>query len=328
MSDKQPERDSDKTKPEDTDFRQQRLRAWQPLLTPKWVIWTFLVVGIIFLPLGIGILVTSHNIVEMTQRYDDVACSVGVFPGCTKYVSVTFPEDVDGPIYFYYKLTNFFQNHRRYVQSRSDAQLAGESGTTSSCEPLEYYNDKLLYPCGLIANSHFSDDFSAQVTPNGEVIPTALAGKEWDDSSIAWESDISTKFKDLYDPVTDKPLPDNMSRDAPSGTLPDLSNQHLMVWMRPAGVSTFRKLNRKIDRSFKKGDKITVSITDSFDVSAFGGSKSVVFSNVSWIGGKNDFLAYAYIITGAVCIFLGILFAIKEMIAPRPLGEMKAIRNA
>lgn len=30
------------------------------------------------------------------------------------------------PVYFYYKLENFYQNHRRYVKSRNDEQLAGK----------------------------------------------------------------------------------------------------------------------------------------------------------------------------------------------------------
>lgn len=36
----------------DTAFKQQRLKAWQPLLTPKTVLPTLFVAGIIFAPLG------------------------------------------------------------------------------------------------------------------------------------------------------------------------------------------------------------------------------------------------------------------------------------
>jgi hypothetical protein len=35
-------------------------------------------------------------------------------------------ESFDGPLYLYYELTNFFQNHRRYYQSRDINQLRGE----------------------------------------------------------------------------------------------------------------------------------------------------------------------------------------------------------
>ncbi|KAJ2494478.1 alkylphosphocholine resistance protein lem3, partial [Coemansia sp. RSA 2049] len=39
-------------RPSNTAFKQQRLRAWQPLLTPKSVLPTFFVIGIIFAPIG------------------------------------------------------------------------------------------------------------------------------------------------------------------------------------------------------------------------------------------------------------------------------------
>jgi len=45
-----------------TRFRQQNLKAWQPILTPKPVIISFFVLGLIFLPLGIGLLITSNNV--------------------------------------------------------------------------------------------------------------------------------------------------------------------------------------------------------------------------------------------------------------------------
>jgi len=31
------------------------------------------------------------------------------------------------PIYFMYEVGNFYQNHRRYIQSKSNSQLAGNT---------------------------------------------------------------------------------------------------------------------------------------------------------------------------------------------------------
>ena len=36
-----------------------------------------------------------------------------------------FDSDVKGPVYVYYQLDNFYQNHRRYVKSRDNSQLNG-----------------------------------------------------------------------------------------------------------------------------------------------------------------------------------------------------------
>lgn len=54
-----------------------------------------------------------------------------------------------------------------------------------------------------------------------------------------------------------------------------------------------------------------------FKVSDFNGKKSLIISTTSWIGGKNSFLGIAYIVVGAICLILGILFAVKQKISPR-----------
>ena len=46
----------------DTNFKQQRLKAWQPLLTPVYVIGTFFVVGIVFIILGAVIYSASSKV--------------------------------------------------------------------------------------------------------------------------------------------------------------------------------------------------------------------------------------------------------------------------
>lgn len=40
-------------------------------------------------------------------------------------VDITISEDFTGDVYFYYGLSNFYQNHRRYMKSRNDKQLLG-----------------------------------------------------------------------------------------------------------------------------------------------------------------------------------------------------------
>lgn len=78
-----------------------------------------------------------------------------------------------GPVFIYYELDNFYQNHRRYVKSKSVNQLQGESVTESDisdCSPIIKYSDLRKYrvvpsnlldndlasPCGLIAASVFN----------------------------------------------------------------------------------------------------------------------------------------------------------------------------
>ena len=52
---------------EDTAFKQQRLKAWQPILTPKTVLPTLFIIGIIFAPIG-GLLVWGSSLVSFPLR--------------------------------------------------------------------------------------------------------------------------------------------------------------------------------------------------------------------------------------------------------------------
>jgi hypothetical protein len=64
-------------------------------------------------------------------------------------------------VFIYYKLTNFYQNHRRYVKSLDANQLKGDAVSVKTlnqgdCNPLASSNGLAIYPCGLIANSVFN----------------------------------------------------------------------------------------------------------------------------------------------------------------------------
>ena len=63
----------------------------------------------------------------------------------------------------YYGLSNFYQNHRRYVKSRNDEQLAGNGVSygalrNTDCSPydVDTENETYIAPCGAIANSLFN----------------------------------------------------------------------------------------------------------------------------------------------------------------------------
>jgi hypothetical protein len=172
--------------PDNSDFKQQRLKAWQPILTPYWVIFTFLTVGVVFLAIGIAVLLASNNVVEVTSStYQDIKTDIVTGKKCSSAVNSTasscmiaqtieIPKDMKAPIYMYYELDNFYQNHRRYVKSRADTQLRGDDKFfVTGCEPRDKgpcqsskagskKGECAVYPCGLIAWSVFNDTFLPQ----------------------------------------------------------------------------------------------------------------------------------------------------------------------
>jgi hypothetical protein len=330
-----PSNDPYSERPPDSDFQQQNLKAWQPLLTPTWVIGTFFTIGALFIPVGYQVLDASAGVRQFEVSYFDIPCNTTLSPtakatdvtNCKKVVNLEIEDDIGGEgqnIYFYYKLTNFYQNHRRYVKSRNDKQLRGEEvapGSLTSCNPLisktvkENGTDvtKTLYPCGLIANSYFNDDFMVEtpvIVRGNEKIPFNMTAK-----GIAWPSDLE-KFKNLasFDPKT-------MVR-APN--VPDVTDEAFIVWMRTAGLPSFKKLRYIIkNTAFKKGDRLQLIVHDQFEVTEFAGEKSILISTTSWLGGKNTFLGYAYLIVGSLCLLFALLFLIKHKLSPRELGDMK-----
>jgi len=352
-------------KPQDTDFKQQRLKAWQPILTPKWVIGTFVVLALIFIPIGIAVLAASMGVQQVTVRYDNLPnCKVECLSDRTPsnatecqpansspcVVTINIEDDMEAPVFFYFQLTNFYQNHRRYVKSRSDKQLraskndvAGED--IADCDPLKSYSGKTLYPCGLIAGSFFSDNLDAgaelvsgSTTTNlltdcnvNDVNWDSNGGKcKWVKKGIAWSSDVEKKFpsKDAFPGQKVIPASYGLTRvgrqQERTGTyLPYTNDEDLIVWMRTAGLSTFKKLKRKIEVDLKAGDKLKITVDPNYDVSEFSGTKSLVVATTSWIGGKNDFLGIAYLVVGTLCALLAGGFAIKHIKSPRKLGSME-----
>jgi len=102
-----------------SNFKQQTLPAWRPIPSFRSTMITFTVFGIIFLGLGILLYVMSNQIrEEVVKSYDDMdVCKSKLYNSCD--VEMTITERIQAPVYVYYQLDNFYQNHRRYVKSRS-----------------------------------------------------------------------------------------------------------------------------------------------------------------------------------------------------------------
>lgn len=173
------------------------------------------------------------------------------------------------PVYLYYRLTNFYQNHRRYVQSLDADQLKGTAVPAktikdSTCDPLKLdeATGKPYYPCGLIANSQFNDsiDNPLFLSTGGQSTYYNMSKK-----GIAWESDKALFQKSKYQPSDVVPPPNWVKRYGNNYTeLPALyEDEDFMVWMRTAGLPAFSKLSRRNDAQPMAKGTYSLNITDS-----------------------------------------------------------------
>ena len=283
------------------------------------------------------------------KSYDGVPVKGGV-QECT--IEFKIPEDMGPPVFFYYHLTNFYQNHRRYVASFFDKQLKGnkvDGGAVngSSCSPLTANGTGVpYYPCGLIANSIFNDTFDSPVllnVPNGNANESVYEMQN--KSNIAWNSDkaLYGNFpSDMkFDEVAPPPnwylrYPNGYTASNPPPNLGE--DEAFMVWMRTAGLPTFSKLAQRNDSAPMRAGTYRVKILlrkhllsrrrsrhpslianrrPVFPVDQFHGTKSIIISTRTVMGGRNPFLGIAYVVVGGICILLGVVFTVTHMIKPR-----------
>lgn len=258
------------------------MSAWQPILTANTVLPWLLAIGIVFIPIGAYLLNTSNQIQEYTFDYTECWSKQNSSQKCADIIanytlakinpckcSIKFElsESIDKDAFLYYALTNFYQNHRRYVRSRNDWQLNGYTNLEklTSCAPFDRAYDErqnkslLVAPCGAIANSIFNDTFELfYQLPNQTNDPVKVGLLEHD---ISWPTDRKYKF---HNPADLKELdkfthPVNWRtylQDFKVGNESAFENEHLIVWMRSAALPNFRKLWARVDHSaevFKLG---------------------------------------------------------------------------
>lgn len=295
-------------------FKQQLMKSWRPKPTLKCAITVYVIIGLLFFALGIAILVQSNAIFEYQQQYDTACSTIG--KQCS--ISFTIPKQINQPIYFFYRLTNFYQNHRRYMQSIDFPQLSGgsilDSSKIADCAPVILNSDlftnvsatgakldpaSAAFPCGLVARSYFNDTFVLTNTDTNTTIPISNVG-------IAWPDDINYRFKNA-----------NLSLQ-----WIDIQQERFMNWMKVSPFMDFRKTWGVINSNLQAGN-YTVFINPLWDSSIFSGQKWIVLSQTNAFGGRNYFLAYSYLSIGGVSILLAILFIFRKITRPRGILDKK-----
>merc|ERR1719253_572022 len=106
---------------------------YQAPLSGKGLVGISVAVGILFFAFGLACVVVSGQVVEIQQDYSDAAL------GQYHELELDVEREMKPPVYFYFQLDGFFQNHRRYMRSKSEGQLNGKE--------LFFLGDKGLDKC-------------------------------------------------------------------------------------------------------------------------------------------------------------------------------------
>lgn len=328
-------------------FARQELKSkWKPLPSKEWTIGFYLVVAAVFVAVGSVFLTQTLNVVEYRERYDDK----GLFQDKTSqeryevmeelntkevreplseeergYRFLTFTmsvtREMKAPIYVYYELSNFYQNHKRYVRSLDSQQLGGASSTApAACDPKSTLKNaqnesESIFPCGLIAASFFNDSFTLQM----ERAEEGAKEVSIDGNNISWEWDR----KYLYSggkPQNYNP-PENRYGASFNESLNE--NERFMVWMRVAAAPTARKLYGRIDETIPKGTKLTFTAENNYNTYKFTGKKFIVLSTANWTGGRNIFTGVLYIVIGCLSFLAAVSFLLTDLKVKRPPADLR-----
>jgi hypothetical protein len=80
-------------------------------------------------------------------------------------------------------------------------------------------------------------------------------------------------------------------------------------------MSTIVSVSTSVTK-IETGMKLTLNLAD-FPVRVYDGTKSILLSTRTVMGGRNPFLGIAYVVVGGICIVLGALFTATHLIKPR-----------
>ncbi|CAG8499033.1 1004_t:CDS:2 [Cetraspora pellucida] len=382
-----------KRKPGNSAFKQQRLSAFQPIITPKTAFPLFIVIATIFAPLG-GILYyfndkASELSIDYTRCETDAPPDFGLIP--SKYVTdsmiksksspkdkqlprwkisnitilpnnISIPQcsirfyiykEMKPPVYLYYRLTKFYQNERNYARSLDTDQLKGkalnrEKIRRGGCKSLGIIRDTIVYPCGLLANSMFNgmtnvylkygfnnikvlsnicscylDTIGNLTLINEELLQNTNVTYNFSYSGIAPPADVA-KYKPTTYNITEIRPPSNWEARYPNGTyttdyppIDPSTNEHFQVWMHTAGLPIFRKPYGLNEHTPLQVGYYQIDISTVFPVKGYGGTKSLVISTTSVVGGRHPFLGMAYIVVGVLCGLIGVLLAVESFFNSR-----------
>ena len=277
-------------------FSQQKIPSYRPNISNTTTGSIMFLLSITIIGLGIIIIFFSSMIEEEKIKYEKEQNNV----------TLNLNIKNSNTYFFYYEIENYYQNHKRYLKGVSENQLKGfnmqknellndcrnaltnkEMNVTNSIDPLIKLNpNEISIPCGIYAKSYINlSSLNIYLKQKNETKILNLIEKD-----ITWKSDREIKF--------------NNNKNYQKQWV-NMTNEHFIVWMKPSGYSTFRKLYGYINLDIGEYE-IIVKCNNCNLID------HIVVSNVNFLGGKNISLGIVYIILGSFLLFFSVIILFKH----------------
>ncbi|CAD5218607.1 unnamed protein product [Bursaphelenchus okinawaensis] len=260
-----PKKRRPRNKPRSDAWLQQNLNAYRPSFTFRCALPVIASTAAVCWGMGITLIYNNSKAIEHEIDYTD--CSNGGDLWQTKVEDSKkicthefhLEQEYKGDVTFYYGLDGFYQNIRKYHQSRNDHQLRSHDlRATEDCYPYEHSKvngrELPIVPCGAVANSMFNDTFTLYRVIDGNHVKV-----DWTALDIVDPRFREKKYKNpktCRGNITTCPgfentaKPEDWTRhiaeigDVETGRA--LENADFIIWMETSALPNFRKVYRKL----------------------------------------------------------------------------------
>ena len=292
----------------------QELKSYTPEWDAKCSIITDLIIMISCFSIGITMLYFSNRYSIIEIKYSSCLDNISNMEKNKKICNIPFTLDkgIKSPIFVYYKLENFYINHRNLVESKSWKELRGEEGfTKEKCKnsylmsemfPSDspYYTNQWNYtfqendiasPCGLWARSFFNDTYILNYS-NG----TSININEYNISNDYLKDKFFKRRKDY-----------NIIQWI------DVENEHFINWMNIETSNNFKKIWGRIDFDLEPGN-YTLIVKNNYDIKKYDAEKYFCISNANSFG-INNLFGYFFIAIGIYLFIVILILWVKYLLS-------------